>query len=104
MRIQLLSVLLAACGTTATLAPDGGSTPVDAAPGAPDAAPPAPDPDAGPAATTFRVWAPNATAVAVAGSFPRAGLEPLGEGVWSATLPVAAGASYHFELDTPDGP
>ena len=58
---------------------------------------------------TFRVWAPNATAAAVAGSFEgwSDDGQPLtleGNGYWSADLAAAAiGDEYRFVLDTPAG-
>lgn len=63
-------------------------------------------------ATTFRVWAPHATAVAVVGTFNNwdAGRHPLGrdaEGkaeTWSAdVLEAHPGDEYRFVLDTPFG-
>ncbi len=60
-----------------------------------------------PSGTTFRVWAPNASAVRVAGSFnawsPTA--HPLtseGDGYWSTDVNyVYAGAQYKFVISTP---
>ena len=59
--------------------------------------------------TTFRVWAPNASAVSVAGSFNdwSADAHPLAHqahGYWSADVPgVQAGARYKFVIHTHDG-
>ena len=59
--------------------------------------------------TTFRVWAPNATAVAVVGTFNdwRADADPLtleDNGYWGADVPgVAPGAEYKFCLTTREG-
>ena len=68
------------------------------------------------AVTTFRVWAPHATAVSVRGTFndwaePGARLardpDPPGEpwsGTWSADVPgVSVGAEYRYRLETPAG-
>jgi 1,4-alpha-glucan branching enzyme len=55
-----------------------------------------------PAATTFRLWAPNATAVAVEGDFARAALARSDGGVWSGTVTGAPpGARYRYVLETP---
>jgi 1,4-alpha-glucan branching enzyme len=59
-----------------------------------------------PAGTTFRVWAPNATAVRVAGTFNNwsATANPLaseGNGYWSADVPYAyQNAQYKFVITT----
>ena len=62
--------------------------------------------------TTFRVWAPNAKAVAVRGSFDewsRDGValerdEGGAGGTWSADVPgVTVGAEFRFTIHTPDG-
>ncbi len=62
--------------------------------------------------TTFRVWAPHATAVFVTGTFDdwamdRTGLYPDGEGTtgtWSADVPgVGPGAEYRFTVRTRAG-
>lgn len=62
--------------------------------------------------TTFRVWAPHASAVFVAGDFDGwiADAHPLAPdgdgstGTWSADLPdVGPGAEYRFLIHTPDG-
>ena len=65
------------------------------------------------AGAAFRVWAPHATAVAVALSADRDGtgwdgdprpLAPLGDGTWAAHVPgVAAGHRYKFVLATAAG-
>lgn len=60
---------------------------------------------------TFRVWAPHATAAAVAGSFndwsePGVAMapDPAGSGTWWVFVPgVTAGAEYRYRLDTPAG-
>jgi len=83
----------------------------------PDRADPAPGPSARPGmgavtydrGTTFRVWAPFAHAVHVAGTFNAWSddANPLaqeGGGRWSADVPgVAAGAEYKFVVATPEG-
>jgi 1,4-alpha-glucan branching enzyme len=62
-----------------------------------------------PAGTTFRVWAPNATAVRVAGTFNgwNATSHPLvseGNGYWSADFPyVYQGAQYKYAITGPAG-
>ncbi len=65
-----------------------------------------------PGGTTFRVWAPHATAVFVTGTFDdwaadRAALHPDGDGssgTWSADIPgVGAGAEYRFTIRTGKG-
>ena len=65
-----------------------------------------------PGGTTFRVWAPHATAVFVTGSFDdwagdRLGLRLDGDGssgVWSADVDaVGAGAEYRFTIRTAEG-
>ena len=59
--------------------------------------------------TTFRVWAPAATAVSVVGSFndwdaSTHQLTPETDGYWAADLPdVEVGTEYKFWLDTPTG-
>ena len=60
---------------------------------------------------TFRVWAPNATAVQVRGSFNNfeirddARLNPGPGGYWSGFLPgITAGASYKYWVTGPAGP
>ena len=62
--------------------------------------------------TTFRVWAPHATAVFVTGTFDdwagdRTSLEADGDGTggtWSADVPgVIPGAEYRFTIRTRDG-
>ncbi len=62
--------------------------------------------------TTFRVWAPHATAVFVTGTFDdwagdRTSLEPDGDGTggtWSADVPgVVPGVEYRFTIRTRDG-
>ena len=59
--------------------------------------------------TTFRVWAPHATAVSVIGDFndwkPEANaLNPEENGHWAADIPNAkAGQEYRFHLNTPSG-
>jgi 1,4-alpha-glucan branching enzyme len=59
--------------------------------------------------TTFRVWAPHATAVSVVGTFNgwKAGAHPLGHednGYWAADVPGAkAGDEYRYHLVTPYG-
>jgi maltooligosyltrehalose trehalohydrolase len=63
----------------------------------------------GPQETEFRVWAPNARAVAVvaAGAGSRGGEWPLAEeglGVWAGRAPVAAGRDYWLALESPAGP
>ena len=59
------------------------------------------------AGVRFRVWAPNATAVAVAGEFNGWGRTPLAPGdggVWTAEVAgVRAGEQYRYVLTTPDG-
>ncbi len=60
---------------------------------------------------TFRVWAPHATAVAVAGSFNdwsadgvAMTADPAGSGTWSVFIAGATvGAEYRYLLDTPAG-
>ncbi len=49
--------------------------------------------------TTFRVWAPCARSVAVRFGDGGHALEPAGDGVFAATLPVGAGQDYTFALD-----
>ena len=62
-----------------------------------------------PAGTTFRVWAPNATAVRVAGTFNNwsTSANPLaseGNGYWSADVPFAyQNAQYKFVITGPNG-
>ncbi|HEX4612111.1 MAG TPA: alpha-amylase family glycosyl hydrolase, partial [Urbifossiella sp.] len=63
------------------------------------------------AGVAFRVWAPNATAVSVIGSFNdwKPAAHPMtrenDEGYWYADVPGAkVGAEYRFHLDTPAGP
>ena len=62
-----------------------------------------------PAGTTFRVWAPNATAVRVAGTFNSwsATANPLvseGNGYWSADVPFAyQNSQYKFVITGPNG-
>src|SRR5450631_1487856 len=59
--------------------------------------------------TSFRVWAPHATAVFVEGDFngwstSANPLAPQGNGVFSSEVPgVAAGAHYKYLLETPQG-
>jgi 1,4-alpha-glucan branching enzyme len=64
--------------------------------------------------TSFRVWAPHATAVFVSGTFDdwaqdRIALAPDGDGdgpagTWSADVPdVRPGAEYRYTIRTPDG-
>jgi 1,4-alpha-glucan branching enzyme len=59
--------------------------------------------------TDFRVWAPNATAVHVTGSFnewadPGFTLAGEGEGIWSGSIEgVEEGEEYKFRLTTPEG-
>lgn len=59
--------------------------------------------------TTFRVWAPNAAAVSVKGSFNgESDANPLARdgdgGYWSVDVPgVRAGDTYRFVIRTPDG-
>ena len=62
--------------------------------------------------TTFRVWAPHATAVFVTGTFDdwagdRTALQPDSDGTtgtWSADVPgIDPGAEYRFTIRTPDG-
>lgn len=68
-----------------------------------------PYPDSG-GGVTFRVWAPFASAVVVAGDFNAwsLSLNPLfseGNGYWSVDVPAAAvGAQYKFVLTNPDMP
>jgi maltooligosyltrehalose trehalohydrolase len=53
--------------------------------------------------TQFRVWAPNAAAVALLEGGRGHALEPTGEnGVWEAELDVPAGADYVYVLDGED--
>ena len=62
-----------------------------------------------PDGVTFRVWAPNAASVAVAGSFNNwsQGAHPLARedgGYWSADVPgVEKGATYKFVIQAQDG-
>ncbi len=65
-----------------------------------------------PGGTTFRVWAPHATAVFVTGTFDdwagdRTALQRDGDGssgTWSTDVPgVEPGAEYRFTIRTPDG-
>jgi 1,4-alpha-glucan branching enzyme len=62
-----------------------------------------------PDGTTFRVWAPAASAVSVVGNFndwdsQANPLQAEGDGNWAADLPgVKAGAGYKFALQTPAG-
>jgi len=62
-----------------------------------------------PKGTTFRVWAPAASAVSVAGTFndwdhQANPLQAEGDGNWAADLPgVKPGAGYKFVLQTPAG-
>lgn len=58
---------------------------------------------------TFRVWAPNARAVSVVGTFnawagDRDPMAPEGDGCWAADVPQATiGHEYKFQLETPNG-
>jgi 1,4-alpha-glucan branching enzyme len=62
-----------------------------------------------PAGTTFRVWAPAATAVSVVGTFNKWDkkahpLQAEADGNWAADLPhVKAGDGYKYVLQTPSG-
>ncbi|HEX7242826.1 MAG TPA: alpha-amylase family glycosyl hydrolase [Longimicrobiaceae bacterium] len=98
--------------TTPQPAP-AGAVPVPTLVG-PDAPAPSPHPGMGavlhPGGVSFRVWAPNAAAVRVVGSFngwreDRAvPLAPEGNGSWSADVPgVEAGTEYKLLLRTPGG-
>ena len=65
----------------------------------------------GPAATTFRLFAPRADSVIVhiyaaahGSEINRASMVPDAQGVWEATLPFADGPWYDFSIYGPEGP
>jgi len=65
----------------------------------------------GPAATTFRLFAPRADSVAVhiyaatdSGEIHRAPMAPDAQGVWEVTVPLADGPWYDFSVYGPEGP
>jgi maltooligosyltrehalose trehalohydrolase len=55
------------------------------------------------ATTTFRVWAPAATAAAICAAGHELPLEPGPGGIFAAELPLAAGTDYTISLDRREG-
>jgi 1,4-alpha-glucan branching enzyme len=108
MRRICFAILLLGCDDASLQTPDA-AAPLDAPTTESDGAPPGDNPDhlgatPYPGGTTFRVWAPHATAVSVVGDWNNfdATKNPLAlgaGGIWSADVAgVSVGAQYRYSL------